>query len=251
MPTPAAIVEELDALLDAPSFGDWCLNGLQVPGEREVQRVVTGVSANHALLEAAAASGADLVLVHHGLFWGAGVRAIDPVLHQRLALLYGSGIALAAYHLPLDADPVFGNNALLARALGATPAGMFAPSFEKPIGVVAELAPVAPEALASRLSALLAREPQMLGRGPAEVTRVAILTGAGAGALDDAARAGAQALITGELSERSPALAAEMGLHLIGAGHHATERLGVRALGDELARRHGIEHRFIEIDNPL
>ena len=139
MPTPAAIVEELDALLDAPSFGDWCLNGLQVPGEREVQRVVTGVSANHALLEAAAASGADLVLVHHGLFWGAGVRAIDPVLHQRLALLYGSGIALAAYHLPLDADPVFGNNALLARALGATPAGMFAPSFEKPIGVVAEL----------------------------------------------------------------------------------------------------------------
>jgi len=253
---PATIEEvlaEADRVLEPGRFRDYCVNGLQVPGAGEVSRIVTGVSANLELIELAASGRADLLLVHHGLFWGDGVRAIDAVLAGRLRVLFGAGIALAAYHLPLDAHPHIGNNALLAQALGASRQEPFALHGGEPIGVLAELPAdgTAIDALLAQVMGATGREPRRFGSGPDSVARLAIVSGAGADYLEDAAAAGADALLTGEIAERSPALADEAGVHLIEAGHHATERLGIRRLGSDLADRFGLEHHFIDVPNPV
>ena len=253
---PAAISDvlaEADRVLVPERFDDYCVNGLQVPGAREVSTIATGVSAQLELFERAARERAELVIVHHGLFWGAGVASIDATLKRRLQALLDADIALAAYHLPLDAHPQLGNNALLARGLGGEELEPFAMHRGEPIGFTARLPDELTELarLAERVHALTAREPLVLAAGAQRVERLAIVSGAGAGYIDEALRAGAQALLTGELPERAMAHAREAPVHLIAAGHYATETFGVKRLGEKLAEHFGLRHIFIDVPNPL
>jgi dinuclear metal center YbgI/SA1388 family protein len=253
---PAAlsdVIAELDRLLEPERFSDYCVNGLQVPGREHVETIATGVSAHAELFELAAHEGAELLLVHHGLFWGAGARRIDVLLKRRLQILLDADIALAAYHLPLDAHPELGNNALLAHALGAGQLEPFALHEGQPIGFLASFPAqgLPAEELFGRVRDITSREPLVLGSGPDHVRRLAIVSGAGADYLADAAAAGADALLTGEAAERSMALARECHMHLIAAGHYATETLGVRRLGEHLAERFGLRHVFLDVPNPV
>jgi dinuclear metal center YbgI/SA1388 family protein len=249
----ADLIAEADRLLEPERFDDYCLNGVQVPGADTVELVVTGVSAHAELFELAAGEGAQLVLVHHGLFWRPGVIRVDPPLKRRLQLLFDAGITLAAYHLPLDAHPDIGNNALIARALDALAIEPFALHRGRPIGCIAELpgGGLTPAELLTRAHALTSREPLLFDTGPERIERLAIVSGAGAEYLDEAAQVGAHALLTGEAPERAPAQARELGLHLLAAGHYATETFGIRRLGEQLAERFGVEHSFLDVPNPL
>jgi dinuclear metal center YbgI/SA1388 family protein len=224
-----------------------------VPGPSEAATIVSAVSANAETFERAAEARADLLLVHHGLFWGSGVREIDAALKRRLQILFDSEIALAAYHLPLDAHPELGNNALIARALGAESMEPFAAHRGTPFGFLAGLPGegMPTEQLVDRVAALTNREPLLLPGGPSHVRRLAIVSGDGGDYVSDAAVAGADALLTGEVAERATALAAELEVHVIAAGHHATETLGVQALAERLAQRFGLEHVFIDVRNPV
>ena len=247
------ILDELDRLLQPARFEDYCPNGLQVPGAANVATVATGVSAHAELFELAAAEGADLLVVHHGLFWGSSAGAIDAALKRRLQILFDANIGLAAYHLPLDAHPQMGNNALLARALGATDLEPFARHHGEPIGFVASLpgAGLPAAELFARVAEITAREPLVFDSGPAVVRRVAIVSGAGADYLADAAAAGADALLTGEPAERVMAQARESRLHFIAAGHYATEVPGIRRVGEHLAERFQLRHVFLDVPNPV
>jgi dinuclear metal center YbgI/SA1388 family protein len=269
MPTTTSeIIAELDSILEPSRFEDYCVNGLQVPGADQIRTIATGVSAHADLFELAANEHAQLLLVHHGLLWGSGVTAIDRLLKRRLQLLFDAGIALAAYHLPLDAHPQLGNNALLARALGAdgadgagsasnpadpTDLTPFALHRGQPIGFLATLPGdgLPAEDLFARVREITNREPLVFDAGPPRVRRVAIVSGAGADYTQDAAAAGADALLTGEPAERSMALARESGIHVIAAGHYATETFGVKALGEHLAERFGLRHVFLDVPNPV
>ena len=248
------IVDRLDALLMPARWTDYAPNGLQVVGPEEVRRVVTGVSAHAELLERAAAAGADLVLVHHGLFWNGDRLGVDRVLRRRLGLLFEHDMALAAYHLPLDAHPVHGNNAGLAAALGATG---WEPAFAHggaPIGVAASFGDggIGPEELLARVRTATGR-PDVLAflDGPERVRSIGICSGAAAGDLPEAIALGLDAFLTGEPAERCMAIAREHGIHFLAAGHHATERLGVQRLGDLLATELGVEHEYVEVHNPI
>ncbi len=247
------IIRELDEILQPGRFEDYCVNGLQVPGPREVATIATGVSAHAELFALAAAEQADLLLVHHGLFWGSGVTAVDELLKRRLQTLFDAEIALAAYHLPLDAHPVFGNNALLARELGADALHPFARHRGEPIGFLASLPGdgLPAEELFARVREVTSHEPLVFASGPERVGRLAIVSGAGADYLAEAAAEGAEALLTGEAAERTMAQARECGLHLIAAGHYATETFGVKRLGEHLAERFELRHVFLDVPNPV
>jgi dinuclear metal center YbgI/SA1388 family protein len=254
MPTPLNdILTELDNLLQPTRFKDYGPNGLQVPGATQIERIATGVSAHARLFDLAAAEKAQLLIVHHGLFWGSGFKTVDEMLKRRLRILFDADISLAAYHLPLDAHPELGNNALLARALGAEALEPFGRHEDETIGFLATLPAegIAIAELIERVSALTDRVPLLLDSGPAIVERLAIVSGSGADYIFEAAEAGAEALLTGEPSERVTASARELGLHLIAAGHHATETFGVKRLGAHLAERFGLEHIFIDVPNPI
>jgi dinuclear metal center YbgI/SA1388 family protein len=264
------ILTEADRLLEPKRFEDYCLNGLQVPARpsrypahppAEIRRIATGVSAHAELFELAAEHQAQLLLVHHGVFWGSGIRHIDAPLRRRLQLLFDADIALAAYHLPLDAHPEFGNNALLAKAIAdkitaGTPPQLepFAPHKGTPIGFIATFAPnpgVPARELFQATADVTARTPLVFDAGPAQVKRLAIVSGAGADYLPEAASAHADALLTGEAPERAMAEARELNLHLIAAGHYATETFGINALGEHLAARFDLEHVFLDVPNPI
>jgi dinuclear metal center YbgI/SA1388 family protein len=258
MPAPTSeILGELDRMLEPGRFEDYCVNGLQVPGPAQVQTIATGVSAHAELFELTAREHADLLVVHHGLLWAPGVRQIDPTLKRRLQILFDADIALAAYHLPLDAHPELGNNALLARALGAEQLQPFGLHHGQPIGCIAELTAdsggtgVVAEELFARVQQATARQPLVFDAGPPRVHRLAIVTGAGADYIADATAAGAHALLTGEVSERSMAQAREAHIHLISAGHYATETFGVKRLGEHLAQRFQLRHVFLDVPNPV
>jgi len=241
------LIRYLDELLDPAAFEDMGPNGLQVPGPRAVRRVVTGVTAQRELIERAVAERAELVLVHHGLFWNFAPVGLTPRLAERLRPLFRHDVALAAYHLPLDAHPEVGNNALLADALGAGGHVAFAG-----IGRGATFAEPLPAAeLFERVAAATGREPLVFDAGPPAVRRVAIVSGGAASRLDQAAAEGYDAFLTGEPKENVMADAREAGIHFIAAGHYATETFGVRRLGDLLAGRFGIEHVWIDIPNPV
>jgi dinuclear metal center YbgI/SA1388 family protein len=241
------VIAWLDELLDPAAFDDLGPNGLQVPGTRDVRRVVTGVTAQRALFDRAVALDADLVLVHHGLFWSFEPVGLTPLLAERLRPLFAHGIALAAYHLPLDAHPEVGNNALLAEALGAAGHVAFAG-----IGRGAAFAePLAAAELFERVAAATGREPLVFDAGPPAVRRVAIVSGGAASRLDQAIAEGYDAFITGEPKENVMADAREAGIHFVAAGHYATETFGVRRLGDLLAERFGVEHVWVDIPNPV
>jgi dinuclear metal center YbgI/SA1388 family protein len=248
------ILTELDGLLRPADFRDYCPNGLQVPGAEEVATVVTGVSAHLELFERAAELGADLVLVHHGLFWNNGPRALDRVAVRRLRVLLEHDIALAAYHLPLDGHQEHGNNALLAAALGAGSWVPFAGDPRAPIGVAATFPGdgIPRDELVARVQdATEGRVPLVFPDGPATVRRVGIVSGAASDHVHDALAAGLDAFITGEPAERAMAIARDYGITFIAAGHHATERFGVRRLGELLAERFGVAHTFIDVPNPI
>ena len=247
------ILDELDRLLQPSRFQDYGPNGLQVPGSAEVTTLATGVSAHAELFELAAAERAELLVVHHGLFWGGGPGPIDAMLKHRLQILFDSNIGLAAYHLPLDAHPEIGNNALLAQALGAVALEPFALHHGEPIGFIARLPGegMAAGELVASVRAITSREPLVFEAGPEPVRTVAIVSGAGASFIGVAAAAGADALLTGEPAERVMAQAREFRLHFIAAGHYATETFGVRRLGEHLAERFGVRHLFIDVPNPI
>lgn len=243
----------LDDFLDVRGFADFGPNGLQVPGRAEVERVATGVSASLELFERAIAGGAGLVLVHHGLFWDKAPRALSPALAARLRALLSAEVALAAYHLPLDAHPEVGNNALIAAGLGAQAHGTLAPHGGRDIGVVASYGRDGIEAgeLLDRVRALTGREPLVFDAGPSRVRSLGIVSGGAAGDLERAAAAGLDAFLTGEPSEPVMTQAREAGLHFIAAGHYATETFGIRRLGELVAERFGVAHEFIDVPNPV
>jgi dinuclear metal center YbgI/SA1388 family protein len=246
-------IAELNRLLEPQAFRDYCPNGLQVPGREDVARVVTGVSASAELFERAVTAKADLIVVHHGLFWGSSPTAIDQTMKRRLRLLFDADISLAAYHLPLDAHPEVGNNALLARSLGAEELQPFALHENRPIGFLARFPGegITPEDLFARVTKLTARNPLVFDAGPEWVRSVAIVSGGGADYLPDAILAGADAFITGEPAERVMTQAREARIHFLAAGHYATETFGVRRLGEHLRVRFDVEHVFIDVLNPI
>jgi dinuclear metal center YbgI/SA1388 family protein len=246
------IIAYLDELLDIGAFTDYGPNGLQVPGADEVSLVVSGVSAQRELFERAAAEGAQLVLCHHGLFWDFHSRAIGPAMKERLRILFDADISLAGYHLPLDAHPDVGNNALICAALGLERAERFAEHKGRPIGFVGRSAEGIPFAeLRARCATAFEQDSFVWECGPEVVHSVAIVSGGAPGDLVDAVAAGVDAFLTGETAEHVMADARENGVHFIAGGHYATERFGIRRLGELVAERFGVEHRFVEIPNPV
>jgi dinuclear metal center YbgI/SA1388 family protein len=246
------IIETLDELLSPAEYADYGPNGLQVRGVAEVTRVVTGVSARRELMERAVELGAQLVLVHHGLFWDFLPTGLTRLQQERVRPLFKHDVNLAAYHIPLDAHPILGNNAILARELGCADPLPFANFKGKPIGFRGRFPqPLTAEELVARVRETTGREPLLLGAGPERVRTIGIVSGSAADTLHEAAAAGLDAFLTGEPREHITSEARELGLHFVAAGHYATETFGVRALGELLAERFGIEHTFVEIPNPV
>jgi dinuclear metal center YbgI/SA1388 family protein len=247
------IVEHIDTILNPATYDDYGPNGLQVPGRETVETVVTGVSANAELFTRAREEKADLVLVHHGLFWAGPPRPLDRASKHRLQLLFDADMSLAAYHLPLDGHLEHGNNALLADAIGCASREPFGRHKAATIGVVGRLPGdgVAPDELVARVREATGREPLAFTDGPAPVRTVGIVSGAGADYLEEAIAAGLDAFVTGEPIERAMARAREAGVHFLAAGHYATETFGVRRLGDLLAARFGVRHIYVDVPNPI
>jgi dinuclear metal center YbgI/SA1388 family protein len=235
-----------DALLEIERFPEFAPQGLQVTGADEVTTIACGVSSSRELFERAVELDAELVLVHHGLFWRNEPLVVDARLRGRLETLFAGNASLLAYHLALDAHPTLGNNAQLASHIGATPGGPFGG-----VGLGCTLDGVALATVVERVEQALERRPLVLHGGPETVVRLAVSTGAAGYDLARAAHEGFDALLTGEAEEPSAATARELGITLIAAGHHATERLGVQALARHLADRYGLAWRYVEVDNPV
>jgi dinuclear metal center YbgI/SA1388 family protein len=238
---------EVDIFLDCASFADYCPNGLQVEGRDTVDRIVTGVTATLALIERAVALRADAILVHHGYFW----RGEDPRIvrqkRKRLGVLLAADINLFAYHLPLDAHCEVGNNVMLARRLGWSIEGRFG---KQQIGCLGTASQSNIGELAQAVARGLGRAPLVVGDPASPVGPLAWCTGAAQDWIEEAWAAGARTFVSGEISEPTAHFAREMGITYLACGHHATERDGIRALGDHLAQAYGLDHVFIDLDNP-
>jgi dinuclear metal center YbgI/SA1388 family protein len=247
------LVAYLDDLLEADALQDISLNGLQVAGCQEMERLATAVSASAELFSLATEWGADSVLVHHGLLWrGDEPARVVGSFRQRLRLLLENDLNLIAYHLPLDRHPVHGNAAVLARELGLEqlePFGFFGGVALGMAGVFPN--PVPAEDLFRQVRTVCGQEPQIFPGGPERVASVGIVTGGAPTAFDEAVAAGLDAYITGEAREWVLHRAAEDGVHYLAAGHYATERFGVRALGEFLAKRFELEVQFLDLPNPV
>ncbi len=237
------------SLLQTGLFKDYCPNGLQVEGRANVRRIATGVSASQQVLEAAIAWGADAILVHHGYFWRNEDAVLVGMKKRRLAQLLINDVSLLAYHLPLDAHPELGNNAQLARLLGLEDQGRLG---EQGIAWFGELEqPRTLAQFAQHVEHGLQRAPQVIGEGGRTIRKVAWCSGGGQGYFEAAIAHGVDAFLTGEVSEQNFHMAQESGVAYIAAGHHATERLGIQALGEHLATRFGLEHQFFDQANPI
>jgi dinuclear metal center YbgI/SA1388 family protein len=247
------ILAELDRLLEPETFEDYGPNGLQVQGRDEVTRVATGVSASRELFEGAIEAGAELIVVHHGLLWRGDDPRVVGLLRDRLALLLRADVSLAAYHLPLDAHPTLGNNALLAAGLRLEDPEPFGRHGGRAVGVRARAGSEGIEVaeLVARVTALTGREPVAFLEGPARVRTVGIVSGGGGRSVHEAVAGGLDAFITGEPEEWARAVARESRIHFLAAGHHATETLGVAALGQHLSSRFAVAHTEIAVDNPV
>lgn len=242
---------ELTRLLQPRLFRDYCPNGLQVQGKNEINKLVTGVTASAALIESALDVGADCLLVHHGYFWKGEDQTITGLKKARVEKLLASQLNLFAYHLPLDMHKEFGNNAELGRLLGFQTEATTGRPGDLEIVFIGKLAqPTTLEALSAQIDRSLQRAPLCVGDPGQELRRVAWCTGAAQSYFDVAIAAGVDAFITGEISEPSAHLARESGVAFISAGHHATERYGVQAVGNYLAEQFDLQHQFIDIDNP-
>lgn len=243
----------LNDLLQVGKFRDYCPNGLQVEGRPKVERIATGVTASLAFLEAALEWGADAVLVHHGYFWKNESGAITGQKYRRLRTLLNHDLNLFAYHLPLDAHPEFGNNVQLGQRFGwIVDCRVGGSGVDNDLICVATLPlPVSLEGLAAQIGRTLDRAPLVIGDPDWEIRRVAWCTGGAQGYFDAAIAAGADVYLSGEISEPTTHLARESGVGYIAAGHHATERYGVQAIGGHLADVFNLQHLFIDIDNPV
>jgi len=236
----------LDGLLQPERFKDYGPNGLQVQGDRPVRKLVSGVTASRAFIEAAVAQDADALLVHHGLFWRGQDGRITGWLRERLRLLLAHGVHLYAYHLPLDAHPELGNNAQLGRVLGVQADAQFG---DQGLGFAGPCDWPDAQALAAHVQARLGRAVVCVP-GTRPIRRLAWCTGGAQGHFEAAMAAGADAFLTGEISEPQAHLARETGVAFLACGHHATERYGAPAVGAQVAAVLGLQHTFIDIDNP-
>ncbi|MDD2884582.1 MAG: Nif3-like dinuclear metal center hexameric protein [Dechloromonas sp.] len=239
----------LDSLLEPAKFRDYCPNGLQVEGGGEISRIVAGVTASQSLLDVAVDRGAQAILVHHGYFWKGEDGRVTGLRKRRLQTLLRHDISLLAYHLPLDAHPTLGNNAQLAGLTGWLPEGRFG---EQDIGWYGRLEqPCVLLELAAQLTALLGRQPLLIGDGARQIRRIAWCSGGAQSYFEQAIALGVDAYLSGEISEQTVHLANESGVAYIAAGHHATERYGVKALAGHLATQFGLDCQFVDINNPV
>lgn len=242
----------IETVLEPAKFRDYCPNGLQVEGAETIRHTVSGVTASQALIEAAVASGADTILVHHGYFWRGEDQRVIGIKQKRLKQLLQNDINLIAYHLPLDAHPELGNNAQLAQRLGIEIDGRIAGTGEPAIAMCGSLAEqISVPVFADLLRQRLQREPMVVQGHDRPIATVGWCTGAAQGYIEQAAELGLDAFISGEISEQTAHLARELGINYFAAGHHATERYGVQALGQHLMQQFDITHEFIDIDNPV
>ena len=240
------LLQACNALLQPERFKDYGPNGLQVEGARPIRKIVSGVTASRAFIEAAMAVGADALFVHHGLFWRGQDGCITGWMRERLRLLLAHDVHLLAYHLPLDAHPQLGNNAQLGRVLGVQADARFG---EQELGFAGAGQWPDAKALAQHVQLALGRSVTCVG-GERPIRRLAWCTGGAQGYFEAAIAAGADAFITGEISEPQAHLARETGVAFLACGHHATERYGAPAVAAQVAAQLGLEHEFIEIDNP-
>ena len=239
----------LTQLLQPERFSDYCPNGLQVEGKREVGKIVTGVTASLALLERAQSANADAILVHHGYFWRGESPLVTGIKMRRLKFLLANDLSLFAYHLPLDAHPKIGNNVMLGELLGLKITGWLE---DKNMIAWSTLEhPQALQTFADMISAKLNRQVQLVGDLNKTVQTVAWCTGAAQGYIEQAINADIDVFISGEISEQTVHLARESNTAYIAAGHHATERYGIQALGEYLAENLPIQHEFIDVNNPV
>jgi len=249
MVTVSEITSYTDTFLNAAAFKDYCPNGLQVEVKEDVNKIVSAVTASQAAIEAAAEAGADLLVVHHGYFWKNEPQPLTGMKGRRIKSLYENGINLAAWHLPLDAHPQIGNNAQLAQRLrwnNASPVEADGLLWQVELQTVETAC-----GLIQLLEGALGREPQHIAGGPIQFSKVGWCTGAAQSYIEQAADLGLQAFISGEISESTTHAARELGIHYFAAGHHATERYGIQALGSLLAEKFDVTHEFIEISNPV
>lgn len=245
------IAQFLGQALDITRFRDYCPNGLQVEGKLIVGTLVSGVTASLALIEAAVEVRADAILVHHGYFWRGEDPRVIGTRHKRLRLLLNHDINLFAYHLPLDMHPELGNNAQLARQLSLAATGRFGDNDLGWLGTCSDQAVTTVGDFARLVEARLGRNPLVIGDPLQHLGTIGWCTGAAQNMLDAAIAAGASVYLSGEISEQTVHLARETGVAYLACGHHATERYGVQAVGQHLAERFGLTHRFVDIPNPV
>lgn len=244
------LVKTADQWMMPKPIQDYCPNGLQVEGKDQVHKLVTGVTASQALLDAAIAAGADVILVHHGYFWKSEPAQVVGLKKKRLQTLLKNDVSLLAYHLPLDLHEELGNNVRLGQQLGFSIKPVA--GGENALVRVGELPqPMTAQELSAHIARCLGRNPQHIEGGPQRIQTIAWCTGAAQGYIDQALALGVDAYLSGEISEQTVHSAREGGIHYFAAGHHATERYGVQALGQKLAETFGLEHQFIDIDNPV
>ncbi|MFV2061828.1 MAG: Nif3-like dinuclear metal center hexameric protein [Gammaproteobacteria bacterium] len=238
-------------VLEIERFRDYCPNGLQVEGKTKIKKIVSGVTASQALIDAAIKEEADVLLVHHGYFWKGEDARIIGLKYKRVRSLIESGINLLAYHLPLDAHPLYGNNAKLAEILNLNIAGSF-PAGSDAVGMYGTLkTPMSATDFSQKIASGLDREPLHIGDNNEQIHTIAWCSGAAQNYIEAAAELGVDAYLTGEVSEQTVHIAREYGLHFYAAGHHATERYGVQAFAEHLASHFALNHQFIDIPNPV
>ena len=246
-----ALLQYLDSLLEPGYFKDYAPNGLQVQGRDQVKTLVTGVTATQALIDRAIELEADAIFVHHGYFWRGEDPSIVGMKYNRIRSLLEHQINLFAYHLPLDAHPELGNNAQLASRLGLLVESGLDPMEKRPVGNVGRLGQAREaEAFAATIESALGRRPLLVKGGDHPVSRVAWCSGGAQGYIEKAVAMGADAYISGEISEQTTHVARECGIHYFAVGHHASERYGAKAVGDHLAAKFQLKHEFVDIDNP-
>ncbi len=245
------LVQYCDTLLDVGAYQDYCPNGLQIEGRAEVNSIIAGVSASQALIDATLEQGADLLLVHHGYFWKGEAGPITGIKRNRIKALLANDISLLAYHLPLDGHTELGNNAQLGRLWGIECEGRFGSGPNGGLGMFGSLPqPLSLDELARQIGEPLQREPLVIEGGEHPVRRVGWCSGAAQDYIEAAAALGLDAYISGEISEPTVHAARELGIHYLSAGHHATERLGVEALGRSMSEYFSLEFQFVDIANP-
>lgn len=250
--TPTQLAELLNEYLQVGSFHDYCPNGLQIDADQPIHKIVTGVTASQALIEQAIARHVQAIVVHHGYFWKGEPAPLIGMKGKRVRLLMQHGISLLAYHLPLDAHPIVGNNAQLAQALGWQLNEALYPQEKMPVGNIVNLTlPISPVDLSNQLTQILGRVPLHLSGNNALLQRIGICTGGAQDMIEQAAMRGCDAYISGEVSERTTHAAQELGIDYFACGHHATERGGIKALGNYIFQQFGLAVEFIDIDNPV